>query len=64
MKLGSFESDARGMTIFDRRRRAQLPLMLFYCLLFRERYYHKVMGSDYLLFYDRFILIALSLHST
>ena len=32
--------------------------MLYYCLLFRERYYQKVMGSDSLLFYDRFILIA------
>ena len=44
--------------IFDRRRRAQLPLMLYYCLLCRERYYQKVMGSDNLLFYDRFILIT------
>ena len=48
----------RRITIVDRRRRPQLPLMVYYCPLFRERYYHKVMGSDYLLFYDRFILVT------
>ena len=32
--------------------------MLYYCLLFQEGYYQQVMGSDYLLFYDCFILIT------
>ena len=50
--------DSREITIFDRRCWTQLPLMLFYCLLFRERYYQKVMGSDYLLLYGLFILIT------
>ena len=50
-------SDMREITIFDWRRRAQLPLMLHHCLLSREHYYQTVMRSDYLLFYDRFILI-------